>query len=146
MAEVVLRHKAQECGLAEQLIVESAGVAADVGFTIDRRANKALELRGYGPVSHRAQQFQARWLNELDLVVAMDKTHLRWLERNSPRGPLRARTRLLLSYRHDSSHAGISMEVTDPYFGSAKDFESCLDLIESGCAAMLDELTAELAL
>jgi protein-tyrosine phosphatase len=146
MAEVVLRQEAQNRGLAERLIVESAGVAADVGFDIDRRAHKALGLRGYGPVSHRAQQFQPRWLNELDLVVAMDTSHMRWLERNSPRGPLRARTRLLLSYSTDSSQVESSMEVTDPYFGDAKDFESCLDLIESGCAAMLDELTAEQSL
>jgi low molecular weight protein-tyrosine phosphatase len=145
MAEVVMRQRASTRALAEQLVVESAGVAADVGFDIDRRARKALELRGYGPVSHRAQQFEPRWLDELDLVVAMDNGHLRWLERHAPKGGYRAKIRLLLNHPLDENRVGSSLEIADPYFGDDQVFESCLDLIESGCARLLDELASELA-
>ena len=98
MAEVVLRQEASAVGLAEALAVDSAGIAADVGFDIDRRARRALERRGYGPVSHRGRQFEPAWLKQRDLVVAMEESQVRWLENRSPKTGRTAAVRLLLSY------------------------------------------------
>jgi len=139
MAETILCREASARGLAAQLEVDSAGIGAVVGFDMDRRARQALERRGYRPVNHVARQFEPAWLNERDLVVAMDRHHLRWLQRHGPAGPQRARVRLLLSYLPDAK-LGDTPEVPDPYYGVEKDFESCLDLIQAGCLALLDEL------
>jgi len=145
MAEVVLRHEAARIGLADRLAVDSAGTAADVGFDIDRRARRALERRGYGPVSHRGRQFQPVWLNERDLVVAMEMSHVRWLEKRAPRAGRTAAVRLLLSYPTGRDGQGGSLEIPDPWYGDEAEFESCLDLVQAGCAALLGELAAGLA-
>jgi protein-tyrosine phosphatase len=143
MAEVVMRHEASAAGLAEALTLDSAGTAADVGFDIDRRARRALKRRGYGPVSHRGRQFQPAWLNERDLVIAMDKSHVRWLKSRAPRTGPHAPIRLLLSYPTGPADAG-PIEIPDPWYGDEADFESCLDLVEAGCTALLGELAVGL--
>jgi protein-tyrosine phosphatase len=146
MAEVVLRREATEAGLADALTLDSAGTAADVGFDIDRRARRALERRGYGPVSHRGRQFQPAWLQERDLVVAMDKSHVRWLENRAPRTGPHAPVRLLLSYPTGGADRTGALEIPDPWYGDDADFESCLDLVQAGCRALLGELAVELGL
>jgi protein-tyrosine phosphatase len=144
MAEVVLRHEASAAGLAGALTLDSAGTAADVGFNIDRRARRALERRGYGPVHHRGRQFQPAWLNERDLVVAMEKSHVRWLENRVPETGCQATVRLLLSYPTGRADEAGPLEIPDPWYGDEADFESCLDLVQAGCEALLGELAAEL--
>ncbi len=146
MAEVILRHQASALGLAERLAVDSAGTAADVGFDIDRRARRALERRGYTPLGHRGRQFEPAWLSERDLVIAMEQSHLRWLESRAPKSAHTARVRLLLSYPTARARQGGSLDIPDPYFGDEAEFESCLDLVQTGCTALLGELRAELAL
>ena len=133
MAEVVLRHEASAVGLAEALAVDSAGTAADVGFDIDRRARRALERRGYGPVSHRARQFQPAWLNERDLVVAMDNSHVRWLENRAPKTGRTARGPAPSQLPDGSSRAPWLARDPDPWYGDEAEFESCLDLVQAGC-------------
>jgi protein-tyrosine phosphatase len=120
-------------------------VAADVGFDMDRRAREALERHGYRPVSHRAQQFEPRWLDEFDLVIAMDRSHLRWLEGHGPKGGYKAQVRLLLSYLSVRTGPEEPLEVPDPYYGYERAFESCLELIVAGCESLLEEIASELA-
>lgn len=145
MAEVVLRHEASTLGLAEHLEVDSAGTAADVGFDIDRRARMALELRGYRPARHRGRQFEPAWLLERDLVVAMERSHVRWLENRAPKIGRTAAVRLLLSYPTGRGGHGNSLEIPDPWCGDEAEFESCLDLVQVGCVALLSELAPELS-
>lgn len=138
MAATVFCAGAAALGFAG-LEVDSAGVAAEVGFDIDRRARKALETLGYTPIAHRARQFEPRWLDERDLVVAMDRGELRWLERHSPTSGHRAEVRLLLSFVSPPL-SGAAEEVPDPYYGDERRFEACLELIVAGCDALLSTL------
>jgi len=145
MAEVVLRHEASVLGLADRLEVDSAGTAADVGFDIDRRAQRALERRGYTPHRHRARQFEASWFPERELVVALDRGHMKRLRSSAPGPEYAERVRLLLSYPTDRAHTGGTLDVPDPYFGNDREFESCLDLVQAGCTALMTALATELA-
>lgn len=146
MAEVVFSHKAAELGLSAQFVVDSAGIAGDVGFDMDRRARKALERRGYSPMSHRARQFEPDWLHERDLVLAMDRGHLRWLERMAANEPAPVRLELLLAFAKKREEKGASLEIADPYFKAERDFDSCLGLIEDACTGLVSELASGLAL
>jgi protein-tyrosine phosphatase len=146
MAEVVLNHEVSALGLAGQIVVDSAGTAAEVGWEIDRRARRALERRGYKPLDHRARQFEPAWLNQRDLVIAMERRHVRWLESHAPTPAYTASVRLLLSFPTGQEEPGNCPEIADPYLGGESDFESCLDLVQAGCAALLGELVSELAL
>ncbi|MGD0440271.1 MAG: low molecular weight protein-tyrosine-phosphatase [Acidimicrobiales bacterium] len=145
MAEVVLAQEAAEAGLGDRLAIDSAGTAADVGFDIDRRARKALERRGYVSIGHRGRQFQPGWLDERDLVVAMEKSHVRWLESRAPRPGQHGTVRLLGSYPTGLRGQDGPLEIPDPWYGDEADFESCLDLVQAGCTALLRELAAELS-
>jgi protein-tyrosine phosphatase len=144
MAEIVLRQKAFLLGLGEELIVDSAGIAAEVGFDIDRRSRKALERRDYAWQGHRARQFEPDWMNQRDLVVAMDQGHLNWLERRALKQPHPARLQLLLSYGDATKKNRNSLEIEDPYFGDEHDFDMCLGLIEAGCSGLLADIASEL--
>ena len=140
MAEVVLARKAADRAFAEMLEVDSAGTAAEVGSGIDRRARRALEADGYLPGPHRARQFEPAWLNERDLVVVMDRGQLRWLERHAPQRGYRAEVRLLLSYAPGPAPPGAAPEIADPWYGGEREFASCLDLVQTGCEGLLDEI------
>jgi protein-tyrosine phosphatase len=144
MAEVVLVHEAAARGLSGLVAVDSAGIAADVGFDIDRRAKRALEREGYLPHRHLARQFQPNWFAERDLVIAMDGGHLRWLERRVTGAADKASIRLLLSYLAPRDTDRGSLEILDPYFGDDEDFAACLEVIRAGCVALLDDLAGEI--
>lgn len=144
MAETVFREQAAARGLSALVEVDSAGIAADTGFDMDRRARRALERHGYRPLTHDARQFHPAWLEGRDLVVVMDRGHIRWLERHGAGAPSHARVRLLLSYLPESA-SFVRQEIADPYFGHDNDFESCLEQIEAGCTALWDELAPLLA-
>jgi len=100
-------------------------------------ARRALERRGYTPLGHRGRQFEPAWLSERDLVIAMEQSHLRWLESRAPKSAHTARVRLLLSYPTARARQGGSLDIPDPYFGDEAEFESCLDLVQTGCTALL---------
>jgi len=144
MAEVVLRHEASALGVAENLQVDSAGTAADVGFGIDRRARRVLKRRGYEPDHHRARQFEISWFSERELVVALDSGHFRYLRSRTKKPADAERVRLLLSFP-TGARDGVPLDIADPYFGDDQAFESCLDLVQEGCAGLLSELESELA-
>ena len=143
MAEVVTAREASRLGLGELVVADSAGTGAEVGYDIARRARRALERRGYKPHHHRARQFDPAWFYELDLVIALDSGHSRWLRARAPTPELAQRVHLLLSYV-TPPREGDLLEVPDPYFSDERAFESCLDLVEIGCAGLLSGLGADI--
>lgn len=135
MAEHVLRGKAAAAGL--NLEVASAGTGGwHVGEPAHHRTVELLEANGYTS-NHRAQQFTAKWFDDFDLILVMDNDNLRSVRALAPDADAAARVRLLLSY-HPTAEAGA--EVPDPYYGTMRDYEHCLSLIEPACDALIEEL------
>lgn len=82
MAEVVLRARFAEAGLADRVVVDSTGISDEErGNPIDRRARTALAARGYEVPGHAARQTSVADLREHDLVLAMTSSHARALRR-----------------------------------------------------------------
>jgi protein-tyrosine phosphatase len=132
-AEGVLRRLAHEQKLA--LHVESAGTHDyHVGEPPDHRAQRHARRRGYDLSAQRARQVTRRDFEEFDLILAMDRSHLRALERICP-PQHRGKLRLLVEGR----------DVPDPYYGGAEGFEQVLDVVERACGALLEELRARLS-
>jgi protein-tyrosine phosphatase len=131
MAEVVLRQRLAEAGLDEGRVeVESAGTGSwHAGEGMNPPAAAALGRRGYRSDGHVARRFEAGWLDRLDLVVALDRTHLRALEAAARHGGT-AEIRLLRP----------GAEVPDPYGGPPGEFEDCLTMIETACASLAEEI------
>jgi len=127
-AEGVLRRLCEKAGLA--LRVESAGLGDwHVGQPPDERTQEHARSRGYDLSAQRARQVRPQDFEEFDLILAMDRGHLRQLERMAP-PRRRANVRLFAADR----------DVPDPYYGGAAGFEQVLDLVEAHCASLLEEL------
>src|SRR6185503_4166727 len=110
----------------------SAGIGDwHVGNAPDERAQHHARGRGYDLSALRARQVTAGDFEEFDLILAMDRGHLRALQRLSPAGQ-RHKIRLLVP----------GQDVTDPYYGGAEGFEQVLDLVEAACRDLVQELKA----
>jgi protein-tyrosine phosphatase len=132
--------------LGEHLVVSSAGTTGwHAGEPMDPRARSALERRGYRDGGHRAQAFESGWFADTDLVVCMDRGHqqtLLGLARKNA-GDDRFDDRLVMLRGFDT-RAGGAVDVPDPYYGDDVDFETCLDMVESGCRGLVAHLVGRL--
>jgi protein-tyrosine phosphatase len=51
----------------------------------------------------------------------------------------------LVMLRGFDARAGGAVDVPDPYYGGDADFETCLDMVESGCRGLVTELVGRIA-
>jgi protein-tyrosine phosphatase len=129
-AEGVFRGLLEKQFPERRITVDSAGTHDyHVGEAPDERAQIHAARRGYDLSALRARRIEMRDFETFDLILAMDRGHLRILERICPPGQ-RAKLRLFASGR----------DVPDPYYGGAEDFERVLDLVEDAARALLAEL------
>ena len=127
-AEAVVQRVARESGFVVH--VESAGTHDyHVGEPPDERAQHHAARRGYDLSALRARQIGPRDFEEFDLILAMDRGHLRILQRMCPAAH-HAKLRLFIGGR----------DVPDPYYGGPQDFERVLDMIEDAARGLLGYL------
>ena len=132
-AEAVFRVLIEREGLSGRIEAESAGIGDwQVGDPPDARARAVAAARGYDLEPLRASQVIADDFMRFDLILAMDTTHLRALERMRPEGA------------RGTVRPFMDVDVPDPYYGKVADFERTLDLIEDGARALLFEVIRDL--
>ena len=168
MAEVVLREQLKKAGLGGKVVVDSAGTGDwHIGGRMDSKARRELTRNGYDGESHRARQFQRSWLNERDLILAMDAANLRDLRalakpvRGASDGKDRHRIgspthghlpggRAPVPPEGDQDRIRLfgeiaaldGQDVPDPYYGSADDFAYVRALLEKGMSHLVSQLAA----
>jgi len=127
-AEAVFKSLSKQIGV--ELRIESAGLGDwHVGAPPDERTQHHAKQRGYDLSAQRARQVSLRDFEEFDMILAMDRGHLRALQAMAPQRH-HARIRLFVQGR----------DVPDPYYGGPEGFEKVLDLIEAQCRRLLQEL------
>jgi protein-tyrosine phosphatase len=132
-ADGVLRQMLADQNLAQQVMVDSAGIADyHVGDAPDRRSQQHAKKRGYDLSDLRAREVRAADFERFDLILAMDQGHFNHLHRRCP-AHLQHKVQLFLDYASEADER----EVPDPYYGGSDGFEHVLDLIEDGCAGVL---------
>lgn len=135
-AHGVFRTQVRHAGLESRIQVESAGTHGfHVGVPPDRRAVEAARARGHDLSGVRARQVEPADLEGSDYVLAMDRANLEVLQAMA-RGRDVTRPELLLDFVQDIPER----EVPDPYYGTVNGFERVLDLVEAGCAGLLEEI------
>ncbi|MFD0685926.1 low molecular weight protein-tyrosine-phosphatase [Actinomadura fibrosa] len=135
MAEWILRHHVAEEGLDVE--VDSSGTGSwHVGDDADSRTVEALRRAGYRS-AHVARQFEADWFDRYDLILALDRGHLRALRSMAPDEEARGRVRLL---REFDPAAGADLDVPDPYYGDHADFDEVLAMVEAAMPGLLAEI------
>ena len=144
MAEVIARELLARAGVVDQVEVDSAGTGGwHVGQGADGRTVQALADHGYDGSRHRAREFAPGWFGERDLVLVADRGHERELRAVAPEGA-RDKIRLLRTFDPRAVAAG-TLEVDDPWYGGADDFERCVIEVEQACVGLVDWLTETLA-
>lgn len=138
-AEAVFRHMVAEAGFAKRIAVDSAGTHDyHIGEPPDPRSQQHAAKRGYDLSAQRARRIAESDFAEFDLVLAMDRGHLRLLQAAAP-VHLRDRIRLFMEYAPGFKLA----DVPDPYYGAAGGFEAVLDMIEEGSRNLLETIVRE---
>lgn len=137
-AEGVFRQLAARAGHDGAIETDSVGLTGwHIGDPPDRRAIEAAARRGIDISDLRARQLIQADFADFDLLLAMDHSHLRELERRAPKEHA-GKIRLYM----EAASGAVAPDVPDPYYGSAEGFDHVLDMIEEGGRAWLRELEA----
>ncbi|MDO8654545.1 MAG: low molecular weight protein-tyrosine-phosphatase [Undibacterium sp.] len=135
-AEGVFRARAQAAGLADALLIDSAGTHAyHVGEPPDLRSQEFAAKRGIDLSRQRARKVMAHDFVAFDLVLAMDKDNLALLTAACP-PEYRYKLALFMQY---AKHSAAS-EVPDPYFGGGRGFDLVLDYIADASDGLIEAL------
>lgn len=114
--------------LRRKVKIESAGVRSIEGAPASENAIQVCSRRGIDISGHRSRTLTKELIDSADLILVMEKAHLREVGRLSPG---RAEHALLLT-ELDQGAAGGSRDISDPCGGSADVYERCFTQLESG--------------
>mgnify|MGYP000909500663 CR=1 FL=1 len=136
-AEGVLRALVKRGGFADRVEIASAGtIGLHAGELPDSRMRSAAAKRGY-TLTSRARKFAPSDFKRFDLILTMDEDNRRDVLNQATTDADRQRVRPFVEFcrKHRASL------VPDPYYGGPEGFERVLDLLEDGCAGILDTIT-----
>ncbi|EGC03350.1 low molecular weight protein-tyrosine-phosphatase [Ruminococcus albus] len=133
MAEFVMKDLVKKAGLEDEFVIASSAVSAEeLGNHVYLPAKKVLKEHGISVGDKHAELLTRRDYDLYDLLIAMDTSNLRNIDRiirSDPEG----KVHLLMSY------AGKSASVADPWYTG--DFETAYNDIREGCEGLLRSLT-----
>ena len=129
-AEGVMKAIVDENNDSARFEIDSAGTGNyHIGDLPDNRMRIHAQRRGYN-LTHRCRQVNPSDFEDFDLIVAMDESNRRNLQRIAP--TLEDEKKIImmadfadLATRYD--------HIPDPYYEGAEGFELVLDLLESAC-------------
>mgnify|MGYP001805900142 CR=1 FL=1 len=132
-AEGVFRAHVQAAGLGEHIIADSAATTCEhCGQPPDPRTRAAARQRGLDLSALRARQIHKDDFSRFDQLLAMDHSHLRYMQRLSPPAA-RDKVQLFLDFAPGQK----GRDVPDPYYGGREGFQQVLDLAEAGAGGLL---------
>jgi protein-tyrosine phosphatase len=140
MAEVIFTELvAQDPTLRGRVTVTSAGTANwHVGSEMDERARAALNRAGFVGSGTPAAYADRGYLNGQDIVIVMTREHahdvnLRLTDEDTE-------VILLRNLLEPTQN----LDVADPYYGDADEFDACLDLLRRGGQCLTSALRQRL--
>lgn len=138
MAEVIVRDKIEDAGLAGKVELTSAGMGGwHVGQGADRRAVEELRKAGYDGATHIARQVGPATL-AADLIVALDTGHRSELIASG------AEEDKVVLLRDFDPAADNDASVADPYYGGPEGFRTTRRQIEAAAPGIVEWVRARL--
>jgi protein-tyrosine phosphatase len=135
LGEALFTHFAHERGVQDRFEADSAGLGPwHVGDRADPRTRRNADKHGVA-VTSIARQFEDADFDRFDLILAMDRGHLREL-RARARAAQASRLRLMREYDQPRRQD----DVPDPYYGGPGDFEEVFRILEACCRNLLERL------
>ncbi len=147
MAEIMLNRAFEEAGLADEVLVDSAGTTGwETGNPIDERAAAKLTALGLASDTHRARRFEPAWYAERDLILALDVDHYEDLRVEAPDGESRAKVRMLREFDPATTGTPVSeLGIYDPWYGDSADFEATWQMISDAVPGIVKYVQEQLA-
>ena len=132
MAEFVLRDMAEKDGIADRLMIDSAGTSAEeYGNPVYPPARRILAAHGISCEGKYARRMTSEDYDRYDMLICMEEMNIRSMRR-FVKGDPQHKISLLMDY---TSRPG---DVADPYYSG--DFQATWDDIYEGCSGLLREL------
>jgi protein-tyrosine phosphatase len=140
LAEALFVHAVRAAGLEDQFEVDSAGTHDfHAGDRADPRTIQVGASHGID-VTSIARKVRGSDFDRFDLILGMDRGHLRELRSMAP-GRDRDKIELMRSY----DEPGADPDVADPYYGGIEGFERMYQVLLRCSANLLAALQARLA-
>jgi protein-tyrosine phosphatase len=136
-AEIVFRKMVSDAGREADFEIDSAGtIGFHKGKPPDARMAAHLAKKGY-KVEGRSRQLTSDDLREFDLILTMDEDNLADALALDPGGNFRHKVQPFTDFltEHDAPR------IPDPYYGGDEGFAHVIELLEDGCAELLDRLS-----
>lgn len=125
LAEAIFNHKIQNKSLADTFVADSCGTANyHVGDRPDPRTIKNAR-KNKVEINHFGRQLSPTDLEVFDLILAMDQSNLENILRLPNAEAHLQKIKLVRSY--DPSGLG---DVSDPYYGTEKDFQEVFEILD----------------
>ncbi|MDR6883946.1 protein-tyrosine phosphatase [Bacillus sp. 3255] len=135
MAEAVFRHQVKQAGLAEQIMIDSAGTGDwHIGHPPHEGTRKILDQYRIDYKGMQARQVRADDFIEFTYIIAMDESNVNNLAGFAPAertGESRASIHKLLDFAPDRK----LKNVPDPYYTG--NFQEVYEMVEESCARLL---------
>jgi protein-tyrosine phosphatase len=138
LAEAIFKAEAKAAGLSTRFEVDSAGTHGyHEGEPADPRTRRVGRKNSLD-VDSVARPVRDEDFDAFDLIVAMDRGHLRELRSRAGAGR-RAEIRLMLDFDPKAK----SRDVADPYYGGESGFDAMYATLVPACRGLLDHLKPE---
>ncbi len=138
-AEIIFRKMVENAGLENQFQIDSAGtIGYHEGNPPDPRMSAHLENRGYC-VGGRSRPLRKADLENFDLLITMDEENLADTLRLDSEGKFHRKVKPFVAYLRENEAA----RIPDPYRGDDQGFTHVIDLLEDGCAVLLEQLSGK---
>jgi protein-tyrosine phosphatase len=138
LGEALFKKHVRERGLEDSYQADSAGTHGwHEGEPADPRTIRVGERHGVD-VDSNARALVGSDFERFDVLVAMDRGHLREMRRRCPE-PFTGKLRLMRDY----DERGSDKDVPDPYYGGPSGFEEIHAILDRCCASLLDALLHE---
>lgn len=138
-AEGIMKHLVKKRGLDNMIEVDSAGIGAwHVGEKPDRRMRIHGADHGYD-FSSRARQIKHEDLELFDYIIVMDNENYHDVMALTRTKEEREKVSMITDFCHHHGHNA----VPDPYYGSGREFELVIELLEDACDGLLKHIIKE---
>lgn len=134
-----------KAGLDKHFVISSGAVSDEEWFNpIYPPAQRKLREKGVRFGDHSAHKISLAEFKEQDLIIVMDRSNLRWLERivgdysEIPAGESLAGSRIDGKVHMMMEFAGLGRDVADPWYTG--DFEQTYQDVLAGCKGLLTKI------
>lgn len=135
-AEAVMKKLVKEAGLADRIVVDSAGlISYHEGEQADPRMRAHAARRGY-VLDSISRPVRLSDFYDFDLIIGMDNRNVDELKHRAPDLDTMAKVHQMTEFSRNRLYD----YVPDPYYSGAEGFELVLDLLEDACAGLLETL------